>query len=297
MEPFSSKHIEETRSEEMKSEEAISAKEVNEVTVNELISDINAKLGSYRKQDSLIVWAMSLYLVLIGLMFRYGNILIGEEKWASLMSMPFLWMPFLFAPIGLACFKMLARPISETRMKTLRLGAYQDPRAINTLVSTLATENRKTLRHSHESLIEILPRLKASDVGCLDNMSHAKLRRILEKPVESMLHSDLIYIFGGWPDREVELRIAILKAFEQVGDESDLAVVEKLCSREAKTDRGKRIRDAALECLPFLKIRVVASNASNTLLRGSSNPDNSETLLRPVRHSRENDTETLLRPL
>ena len=79
-----------------------------------------------------------------------------------------------------------------------------------------------------------------------------------------------------------DLILAVLKAFERVGDASALPSVERLATALGKTSAERRIREAALECLPFLRWRIEQMHATQTLLRSANPPDTPPAvLLRP----------------
>lgn len=93
---------------------------------------------------------------------------------------------------------------------------------------------------------------------------------------------------GGW--RLTDFKLSIFKAYEQVGDESSLAAVEKLLTKKIDA----QLRDAAETCLIYLKQNEERVAEAQPLLRASALPSKHEELLRPAVERREE--EPLLRP-
>jgi hypothetical protein len=87
------------------------------------------------------------------------------------------------------------------------------------------------------------------------------------------------------------LKIAALRALEQVGDETALPVVEKL----AKSAGDTQVRFAAQECLPFLQQRADQVRVEQTLLRASGPGSSADVLLRPASNGAEAAPQQLLR--
>lgn len=91
----------------------------------------------------------------------------------------------------------------------------------------------------------------------------------------------LLLILGA-PYKDVELTLSVLKALEQIGDESAIPAVTELAETSAATPGMKRIQQAARECLPYLHIHADEMRQARTLLR-ASNPafGGTDDLLRP----------------
>jgi hypothetical protein len=82
----------------------------------------------------------------------------------------------------------------------------------------------------------------------------------------------------------VEFHLAILRALEQVGDETAIPHVSAIIERRVFREADKILHDAAVECFPTLLARVEENRPGSMLLRPSSGLDkNGETLLRPAR--------------
>jgi hypothetical protein len=132
-----------------------------------------------------------------------------------------------------------------------------------------------------EILTPLLPRLRASDAALLEPRHLALLG-------DDLCHSARR---AGTSSGHARYDLAILKALEQVGDETCIPYVE----RAIRTARNPNVRAAAEPCLPFLQTR--AQIGKHTLLRPANEPGRpSETLLRPAAGAQEAGPEQLLRP-
>lgn len=124
----------------------------------------------------------------------------------------------------------------------------------------------------------VLPQMKLKDSVLLTSEHRGKLNR------------HLLFTWGKRRVITTDLRLAILKAYEQIGDASSLEAVEELLTKNIDS----KLRDAAETCCLYLKQNVGRVAEVQTLLRASALSDKPEELLRPVREKREE--EPLLRP-
>ena len=155
--------------------------------------------------------------------------------------------------------------------------------SIGILVETLSWPNPELRDVAIKALVNLLPRLRASDTNRLSTSQRQALYGYLN-------------MRDG--DENVPFTIALLKALEQVGDKAAISYVNKLAEHICGTHPELQVREAAIECLPYL--RVCAENAHNiqTLLRASSGENTSpELLLRPASNSPAAQPEQLLRPV
>ncbi|HZT44433.1 MAG TPA: hypothetical protein VFA07_19875 [Chthonomonadaceae bacterium] len=99
------------------------------------------------------------------------------------------------------------------------------------------------------------------------------------------------------PYSDVDMTVSALKTLEQVGDESAIPVVQNLADLPPATWKMKRIREAAQECLPYLREHIREARQAQTLLRPSdSAASGTESLLRPTNTTgMETPQEQLLR--
>lgn len=168
-----------------------------------------------------------------------------------------------------------AKRLGEAAQGVIR---FEDIRAVGPLAETLELPDRDVSGQAASALIPLLPRLHATDAGLLNAEQRACLHRAFHR-------------------KNRELSLSILKAFEQVGDSTDLPFVEQLAEGKGRAARDKRIRTAAIACLPFIRERVAKERDRKTLLRPARAPDNpAETLLRPAQSVGEADPNVLLRP-
>jgi hypothetical protein len=161
-----------------------------------------------------------------------------------------------------------------------KLATHDDVRGVGPLAEALEWPDSDIQMVASRALTRLLPRLQATDAGLLNAAQRANLYRKLN-PYQSGHH--------------VELQLAILKAMEQVGDEAAVPYVQRLAGSITLTWHQKRVRQAAQDCLPYLKDRAAQLRVSQTLLRASSattvTPD---MLLRPAENT-SNAPEQLLR--
>ena len=162
------------------------------------------------------------------------------------------------------------------------LAEFDDKRAVGPLSLALEFNDVEVVAVAREKLVRLLPQLKASDAQLLDE----EQRSILYKALHSKKHY-------------AALRIAILNALQQVGDEKGLPHVQKLAKGEGLTAQEEDILRAAQECLPYLERRVDRLRASQTLLRASSASEamtsSPDMLLRPAMDVGATPSEELLR--
>ena len=137
------------------------------------------------------------------------------------------------------------------------------------------------------ALIELLPQMMASDTALLPPDARGMIHQSLNAANDSRLVKLPVD----------DVRIAMLKALEQVGAASAIPVVEKLTQMKPRTPGQKRVKQAAIECLPMLRANCGDVEAARTLLRAShaeaARPD---TLLRPASGAGQTAAQELLRP-
>lgn len=174
------------------------------------------------------------------------------------------------------CRKQCMGPMKE-------LAHTDDVRAVGQLVEMFEILKQPDQTFAKTALIRLFPRLKMEDAPLLEESQRAVLRRYLAG-------SSVLFV-----GREPDLIVAILKAYEQVGDGNDLLVVEKLAHGKG-LGADNRVQAAALACLPHLQQRIEQIQNPQTLLRASSNSEApAETLLRAAEGNPEGDPEELLR--
>ncbi len=154
------------------------------------------------------------------------------------------------------------------------LATARDPQAVSVLAVAARSADPATKKIAEQGLRSIMPQFKASDA-----------EHITEQGMEAILH--LLSRAS-----ESDLRIAILRGLEQVGDERALDVIESLI----RSERDTRLVDAARTCKSYVQGRVQQAQYRQTLLRPTVNPVAPDmTLLRPAGAS-ETPLDQLLRP-
>ena len=205
----------------------------------------------------------------------------------SIVIGSFLRFPMLVA-ISSSVFSsfIVVFAVSENQKKTMsKLTIIEDVGVIGALTEILDSDIIEFKLQAGISLAKLLPRLTTNDA------------RLLKKKQKEVLRRQLARRMGLYDPAFYKLQVSILKAFERIGDKEDLEIVESLVD-PAQHIFDSRVRDAALECLPFLRARIADTEAKNVLLRASSFTTlGTEELLRPVSGSEDSDTSKLLRPL
>lgn len=186
---------------------------------------------------------------------------------------------FLNSAMLLSIFAIfpLRRPTSLHRLAGEALTKNKDLRVIGPLIEALEMDDPYINRGAVSALIDMLPRLRASDTGLLTPKQMEGLCSTLNR-------------------REPRLILAALKALEQIGDSRALPHVDRLAEQAAYTSEELEIQREARACRSMLVDRKISSRAGETLLRASSAPEPSEeTLLRPAQSSTTDPPEILLR--
>lgn len=191
------------------------------------------------------------------------------------LGLPFLLLSLLLIVLGTVA-------MSRSHGKAARaLAELQDVRAVGALVGALLFTSGESRRLLTSALVGLLVRLRATDASLLNPAQRAILYDILQYE----------YLRYG-----VDLPVAILKAFAQIGDEDALPYVQWLAERNGRTAEERRVHEEARECLPFLQDRVEQLRISQTLLRPAVSLENPSELLRPSSGTQEQAPDTLLRP-
>lgn len=163
------------------------------------------------------------------------------------------------------------------------LSRFDDVRTVGPLLQALEFQDKGIRQVAVERLVVLLPRLQASHANLLNVDDRAALRQVLRH---------------GLYAKETPLVIAALQAIRQVGDEKMLPLVEKLVDMHVSKTGQDRVRDAAIETLPYLRELVGRQHEAQTLLRAATDPGNpAETLVRPAQGAPTMDPSLLVRPV
>lgn len=159
----------------------------------------------------------------------------------------------------------------------IKLVEFDDIRIVGPLFEA-REKNESTLRYASEAaLIRLLPHLKASDRHLLNTEQMACVNSALKS-------------------KNSEFVVAVLKALEQIGDDTHLETVERLATQEAKNPFDEKVRDCAIVCLPYLRQRAENAVMAKILLRASAPDASPEMLLRPAAFIPDENPNELLRP-
>jgi hypothetical protein len=202
---------------------------------------------------------------------------------------------------GVGCFRFSRRTSRRKRSLTEALSHINDKTQAAPLIRTLQVQNTPVRNLAKHHLITLLPTLRASDASLLGEAERKILVRQLAIFPNDPGYRDLQELFSKSAfRREMDLRLAILKALEQVGGEQELTAVERLArglpTLHSQFKVPDELHEAAKACLPYLQSRATDQRASAQLLRASSLPAASGTdLLRPAAMGAPTHSEQLLR--
>ena len=175
-------------------------------------------------------------------------------------------------------FLMIGAAASQKqKAAALAISRFDDVRAIGPLAEALEFNDKEVVPMAEKALIILLPRMKASDTALLNAEQRFCLNRALR-------------------GKNTELTLAILKAWEQVGDAKAIEEVDKLA--RGRGGKNPQVVAAAQDCLPFLRQSAERQQIGAQLLRPSDgNLTPSDVLLRPAMpHASTAPSEQLLRP-
>jgi hypothetical protein len=171
----------------------------------------------------------------------------------------------------------------EHRNATLALSRADDVRAVGELVDTLDFFEDAPRNAAIDGLTRLLPRLEESDSRVLDARQRLALNRVL-----------------AWPNdnpRYPKLRVAIVQAYDRIGDAESLRIVRRLANGQGAATGDPILRRAAEECLPVLEALVERQSLGGGLLRAAEAPRPSASLLRPAGSTTYDTASTLVRPI
>lgn len=156
------------------------------------------------------------------------------------------------------------------------------------------TSDVRAIPHLLAALSET--RLRWGDI----DIARAALLRLL--PLVEFQHINLfagdgrIHLHNLVKDYDSRLQIAALKALEQVGDESSIAVVQEIVWHPELYPRFRKLQEAAESCLEYLKTHASRAENAQMLLRASHYTEHQDELLRPARDADDTPVNELLRP-
>jgi hypothetical protein len=176
-------------------------------------------------------------------------------------------------------FASLLVPPRELVAISNALLSFDDPKVIGALVAGLSVPDPRLRIAVHDKLLTLLPQASAADLAEVTATQRQPLRKLLSLN----------------PENDSQLIIAVIEAFERMGDTSALPEVRRLAASQGTTQKTRSVRDAAEHCMKSL--HALLGQGVDHLLRASENPGpEGGELLRPAGFSGSGDEQTLLRP-
>ena len=197
----------------------------------------------------------------------------------------YIWPVYLTQAVGVLCATLAGIARQRTALKIVRKA---DRQALGPLIEMFHYRDERDF--AGRILPGLLTRLTASDAPLLLVRHREILNQFLSESAASLFFRN--------PDDMVKPMLkAILRAYEQVGDSAAIPIVERLANGGGGAKHNLEIRQAARECLPFLRQRGPNEIQRQYLLRASFSEDFApQTLLRSAAFKPENSPEELLRP-
>ena len=197
-------------------------------------------------------------------------------------------------------WRFIRRLNGSRRNLTATLKQNFDKKQVGSLIRTLRAQSAPVRNVARSILTDLLPSLQANDSHLISEEERKILIRTLMISPNETGHRDLSELFSSSvKQRELNLRLSILKALQPVGGDQELATVKSLSIGTPTIysfSFPPEIREAATECLPYLQARSNEQRDATQLLRASSAHDISgDSLLRPAASSSESYPELLLR--
>ncbi len=225
---------------------------------------------------------------LLALLEKESITRVRRQRWGIVLVCCYICLIILFAATGHAgnfgAFSGMtgvwvalfaATQLQKDAARTL--AKYNDKRGVGRLAEALEYQDKAVVSEAEAALIRLLPGLLATDHALLSHEQRRCLDRALVKP------------------RKAELPLAILAAYEQVGDPDSVAVVERLAAGEIRRVDPAVIERAA-EVLPAMRVRAQEVRAAQTLLRPVEEVG-ADVLVRPVETGPTAPVEMLVRPV
>lgn len=226
---------------------------------------------------------------------------VAMHDYATIQWQFLLWMLMSAGTVVGLVWAASRRSYRQKHFLARELEKSHDITTVGPLVDALKVENMSVRNLTKRALTHLLPKMQATDGGLLnDKQRDILLRQLAISPADKG-YRDVRELFSRAAyQRELVLRLSILKALEQVGGAKELPAVERLSrglpSLHSGTKVPKAVRQAAKECLPYLQSRAHGQRASEQLLRPSSaDATTGDVLLRPASSHIEVLPEQMLR--
>lgn len=235
----------------------------------------------------LVVWLIICFPFLSGAPLRDG-------MFFTLVS---LALPALIFPLVMILIK---RENGKSTQRTIaKIEAMDDVRLIGSLMEMLDIDSVPVRNAAKARLAQLLPRLQASDTELITPLQRKRLHSFLAEHLCNFAYRDVRELGAkGIRQRKTEFQVAILVAYEKIGDATCLPAVRSLARATVHSKSVPlEVSEAARRCLVFLEPLAAQKRASKQLLRASTAPAVlPDTLLRPVMNSTTGeDSASLLR--
>lgn len=281
---------------ELATEKLPSTTDRGELTAKKLEDAIQ---GQHKQNIGSVIWSFGI-LIILCVAVPLITYLLANNLGAARMAIIAVFLVIL-VPIVPILYFAISKKLQNRKMAR-QLVRTDDLQLVGPLVRSLKVESLIVRNFAKESLTELLPKLQANNASLLGDEERATLIRQLDIAPDDKGYRDLNELFSrSATRREINFRLAILKAYEQIGGQKELSTVERLSQGRITIHSPTKILPeiiaAAEECLPYLKARAQEENVRMQLLRPSSSQDQSPaTLLRPSYSSADDSPEELLRP-
>jgi hypothetical protein len=155
---------------------------------------------------------------------------------------------------------------------------YDDIRIIDSSIVAIRSGPAESRKPALAALIRLLPKLTPSDSLLVSHSSRDYLNEVLLTNVRT------------------EFILAVLAAWEQIGDAEAVRFVERLSRGEGPAGHNNVVRQAAATALPTIRASATHTASSDTLLRPTESAQSPATLLRPTESTHDGEAASLLRP-
>jgi hypothetical protein len=218
-----------------------------------------------------------------------GSRRIPEPEWFN------RWFPPVMFTLGILSSLQMAWNIHRRQRWGSRLvaelAATKEIEAVPHLIDILSndcTDDRGRLQ-AYGVLTELLPKIQPDDA------THFKAHHL--RHINSLLMRLVAFDMGEAPPH-MPLRTAIVRALAHIGDENSLKYLHRLDNlRPNLNPQSNEFYQVVEEVIPVLEVRVERLKEHQTLLRASSEPVNSDMLLRPASGGSQEPAQELLRTL
>lgn len=229
------------------------------------LADLIRDITGNRKRTSIAVAA----LVACFYVAYMAAMVLTALPQGMVMCAALLWTTAVLVPVGLTSFGIF-RAILGRRKRRLAecITDLDDLNALPALVELLEFTNPAVRNTIIPPITRLLLRLRASDAHLLGFLHRSALARTLSAPRPQRLPASFF--------------VAILQAFEQIGDSQALPAITWLAQGKGAARDHTTVQDAAQTCLAHLQAHISRQQAPYLLLRPSSAAGEAHALLRPV---------------